>query len=82
MAEERRAVGGWYLYIIAKGSGVDESKVLAIFNAGTLTGEKLVWGQEHLVESHYDGAHVNHFRTDGSDYLSEIRVGPRFRPKD
>jgi len=85
------AAGGWewYLYIVSKGSGVDESKTHAVFNAGTLTGEKLVWVQEHLLEIRYDIAYINQFRNiwgsaeihnAGSagqrEYLVEIRLTP------
>lgn len=85
------AAGGWewYVYIVAKGSGVDESKAHAVFNAGTLTGEKLEWGQEHLLEIHYDIAYINQFKNiwgsseihdaGGSgerEYLVEIRLAP------
>jgi hypothetical protein len=85
------AAGGWewYVYIVPKASGVDESKAHAIFNAGTLTGEKLVWNQEHLLEIQYDIAGINQFRNlwgsyemnnRGSDseghYYVEIRLAP------
>jgi len=85
------AAGGWewYVYIVAKGSGVDESKAHPVFNAGTLTGEKLVWGQEHLLEIQYDIAYINQFKNiwgsseihdAGSlgerEYLVEIRLAP------
>jgi hypothetical protein len=85
------AAGGWewYVYIVAKGNGVDESKDHAVFNAGTLTNEKLVWGQEHLLEIRYDIAYINQFRniwgsseirdagrTAGNGYLVEIRLVP------
>jgi hypothetical protein len=85
------AAGGWewYVYIVAKGSGVDESKVHAVFNAGTLTGEKLVWRQEHLLEIYYDMAYINQFSniwgssaihnvegTNENEYLVEIRLVP------
>jgi hypothetical protein len=85
------AAGGWewYVYIVAKGSGVEESKAHAVFNAGTLTGEKLVWSQEHLLEIHYDIAYINQFgniwgssaihnveRTGENEYLVEIRLVP------
>src|SRR6266851_10091548 len=45
------APGGWewYAYIVAKGSAVDARRSHEIFHAGTLTGEKLVWSQPHLL---------------------------------
>ena len=68
------AAGGWewYVYIVAKGSGVDESKAHPVFNAGTLTDEKVVWSQEHLLEIHYDIAVINQFRNIwGSDEMQD-----------
>src|SRR5882672_5090827 len=58
------AAGGWewYVYIVAKGSGVDEHKSHPIFNAGTLTGQKLAWSQANLLEINYDIADIEHFR--------------------
>ena len=85
------AAGGWewYVYLVAKGSKVDESKAHAIFNAGTLSGEKLVWVQEHLLEIRYNIAAINQFRNlwsldeiagvGGSgdrDFFVEIRLSP------
>jgi hypothetical protein len=79
----------WYVYIVAKGNVVDESEGHAVFNAGTLTGEKLVWGQEHLLEIRYDIAYINQFRNlwgsyeihnsggmGEHDYFVEIRLVP------
>jgi hypothetical protein len=85
------AAGGWewYVYIVAKGNRVDESKAHAILNAGTLTGGKLVWTQQHLLEIRYEIAGINQFRnlwglseiqdvgnSGQNDYLVEIRLGP------
>lgn len=85
------AAGGWewYVYIVAKGTRVDESKAHPVFNAGTLTGQKIVWTQEHLLEIQYDIAYINQFRNiwgsseissagsaGGSEYLVEIRLVP------
>jgi hypothetical protein len=85
------APGGWewYLYIVAKGSPVDERNAQPILNAGTLTEEKVVWTQAHLVEFHYDIADFNQFRNLwGSDeihnfgnagdgeYFVEVRLAP------
>ena len=58
------AAGGWewYIYIVAKGSPVDQANDHAIFNAGTLTDGKIVWRQEHLLEIHYAMAYINQFR--------------------
>lgn len=85
------ASGGWewYVYIVAKGSPIDESKAHAVFNAGTLTGEQLVWVREHLLEIRYEIAYINQFRniwgsseirsagnTNEREYLVEIRLAP------
>jgi len=79
----------WHAYIVAKGSAVDARKHREIFHAGTLTGEKLLWSQPHLLEIHYDMANIEEFRNlwglyeirdVGSagerDYLVEIRLVP------
>jgi hypothetical protein len=85
------AAGGWewYAYIVAKASGVDQRKAHSIFHAGSLTGQKLVWSQAHLLEIHYGIADIEEFRNlwglseiqnVGSvgerDYLVEIRLVP------
>jgi hypothetical protein len=86
------AAGGWewYVYIVPKGNEVDDGKAHAVFNAGTLTGGKLVWGQPHLLEIQYDIAEINQFtniwgssqaiHSDSSsvqqEYLVEIRLSP------
>ncbi len=85
------SAGGWewYVYIVAKGNRVDESKAHAIFNAGTLTGGKLVWTQAHLLEIRYEIAYINQFRnlwglsevrdvgnSGQNDYLVEVHLGP------
>jgi len=79
----------WHAYIVAKGSAVDARKSHEIFLAGTLTGERLVWSQPHLLEIHYDAANIEQFRnlwglyeiqnvgSEGEhDYLVEIRLVP------
>jgi hypothetical protein len=85
------AAGGWewYVYIVAKGRPVVTPKSHVIFNAGTLTGEKLSWPQEHLLEIHYEIAYINHFGNiwgsseihdaggaGKGEYLVEIRLVP------
>ena len=85
------AAGGWewYVYVVAKGSAVDERNSHSIFNAGTLRGEKIVWNQQHLLEIRYDIAGINQFRnlwgsdeihnvgsTGEREYLVEIRLVP------
>src|SRR4029077_534821 len=79
----------WHAYIVAKGSAVDVHKSHEIFRASTLSGEKLLWSQPHLLEIHYDMANIEEFRNlwglyeirdVGSagerDYLVEIRLVP------
>lgn len=85
------AAGGWewYVYIVAKGTSAVPKNAQPIFNAGTLTEGSLSWGQEHLLEIHYNIAYINQFRnlwglselqnvgTAGEhDYLVEIRLVP------
>jgi hypothetical protein len=82
------AAGGWewYVYIAARGKPAEEGSAHLIFNAGTLTGEKLVWRQQHLLEIQYNIADINQFRNlavahpivNGvqQDYLVEIRLAP------
>jgi len=88
------AAGGWewYVYIVAKGNPVVRPRSRSTFNAGTLTDEKLVWTQEHLLEIHYDIAEINQFtniwgsseiqngREGRNEYLVEIRLAPS--PRD
>src|SRR5258708_1271377 len=87
------AAGGWewYVYIVAKGNPVVRPRSRSTFNAGTLTDEKLVWTQEHLLEIHYDIAEINQFtniwgsseiqngREGRNEYLVEIWLGPARR---
>ena len=88
------AAGGWewYVYIVAKGNSVVRPRSHELFNAGTLTDEKIVWTQEHLLEIHYDIAEINQFTNiwgsseiqNGVDihneYFVEIRLAPT--PRD
>jgi len=79
----------WHACIVAKGSAVDVHKSHEIFRASTLTGEKLIWSQPHLLEIHYDMANIEEFRnlwaldeirdvgsTGERDYFVEIRLEP------
>ena len=78
----------WYVYIVAKGSTVHLDYSHSIFYASTLTGEKLVWSQEHLLEIHYDIAEIERFRnlwgsneipnvgSAGEQYFVEIQLKP------
>ena len=87
------APGGWewYVYIVAKGNPVVRPRSHSIFNAGTLTDEKVIWTQEHLLEIHYDIAEINQFtniwgsseiqngRKGRNEYFVEIRLAPSSR---
>ena len=83
------AAGGfeWYLSIVPKGSAAIEKTV--VFQAGKMSGEKLVWKQPNLIELSYDVALIEHFRNlwglheiqdagaEGQrDYRVEIRLAP------
>jgi hypothetical protein len=85
------AAGGfeWYVFISPKGSPVPADYKKTIFQAGTLSGEKLVWADPHLLEIHYDVALIEQFRnmwaldevrkvgSEGQgDYYVEIRLVP------
>ena len=88
------AAGGWewYVYIVTKGNPVVRPRCHSLFNAGTLTNEKITWTQEHLLEIHYDIAEINQFTNiwgsseiqNGVDihneYFVEIRLAPA--PRD
>lgn len=84
------AAGGWewYVYIVAKSKPVLNNSH-PIFYAGTLTHERLVWAQEHLLQIQYDIANIHQFRnlwglseiedvgsTGERDYLVEIQLVP------
>jgi hypothetical protein len=87
------AAGGWewYVYIVAKGNPVVRPRSHELFNAGTLTEEKIVWTQEHLLEIHYDIAEINQFTNIWAsseiqndvdihnEYFVEIRLAPASR---
>jgi hypothetical protein len=85
------AAGGheWYAFITAKGNPVIADYNKTIFHAPTLSGEKLVWRDPHLLEIHYDVANIEQFRNlwslhevrkvgsaPGDDYDVEIRLVP------
>jgi len=88
------AAGGWewYVYIVAKGNPVVRPRSHSIFNAGTLTDEKIIWTSQHLLEIHYDIAEINQFtniwgsseiqngREGRNEYFVEIRLAPS--PRD
>jgi hypothetical protein len=91
----RESIGGvlggvyWDIFIVPKGTPVPErDNKNTILEAAVLTGDKLVWKQNHLLEVHYDMAHIEQFRNlwgsnevrGGSwrkgDYLVEVRLAP------
>jgi hypothetical protein len=91
----RESIGGvlggvyWNVFIVPKGaSAAKEDDRNTILNAAVLRGEKLVWKQGHLLEIHYDMAHIEQFRNlwgsnelEGrgpreGDYLVEARLVP------
>jgi hypothetical protein len=88
--EDFGASGGWEwdVYIVAKGNPVVRPRSHSLFNAGTLTNEKITWTQEHLLEINYDIAEINQFTNiwgsseiqKGVDihneYFVEIRLAP------
>jgi hypothetical protein len=86
------AVGGGVdsnVYIVRKGSPVFDEPGKEILNADPMTGGGLVWKRDHLVEIHYDIAHIQRFRnlwglheiedvgsTGDRDYDVELRLVP------
>ena len=85
------AAGGfeWYVFIVPKGESAPGDDSHALFQAGELSGERLVWSQPHLLEIHYDLAEIEQFRnlwglyevqdvgrTGARDYDVEIRLAP------
>jgi hypothetical protein len=89
LREDGWGAGGgweWYVYIAAKGKPAEEGSEHLIFDAGTLTGGKLVWRQPHLLEIQYNIAYINQFKNLAvrkqnvggveQDYLVEIRLAP------
>lgn len=58
------AAGGfeWRVFIVPKGKPAPSDDSHALFEAGTLAGEKLVWNQPHLLEIHFDVAEIEQFR--------------------
>jgi hypothetical protein len=86
------AAGGgvnWNVYIVTKGSPVRMKTAHEFFSADPLTNGGLVWKDDHLLEIHYDIAHVLEFRnlwgshemqdlgsTGERDFEVEIRLVP------
>jgi hypothetical protein len=90
----REAIGGslggvyWNVFIVPKGAVAPKDGKKSLLYAAVLRGEKLLWKQNHLLEVHYDIAHIEEFRNlwgsneaeDRSwrtgDYLTEVRLVP------
>src|SRR5882672_7874352 len=73
------AAGGWDwdVYIVANGNPVVRPRSRSLFEAGTLTDEKLTWNQDHLLEIHYDIAEIGQFTNIWAS--SEIQNGSEGR---
>lgn len=85
------AVGGVdsNVFIVRKGAPVKMATAHTILQADPFTNAKLVWKQDHLLQIHYDRAHIEQFRnlwglhevedvgsTGERDYEVEIRLDP------
>ncbi len=86
------AVGGGVdseVYIVRKGAPVKPDTAHAILLADPFTKAKLVWEQDHVLQIHYDVAHITRFRnlwglheienvgsTGERDFDVEIRLEP------
>jgi len=84
------ALGGvyWNVFIVPKGAASPKDEKNSILYAAVLRNEKLVWAQNHLLEVHYDIAHIEEFRNlwgsneldnrgwRRGDYSVEVRLVP------
>lgn len=84
------ALGGvyWHVFIVPRAAPAPKDSKDSILDADVLRGEALVWKQNHLLEIHYDIAHIEQFRNlwgsneaEGrawrrGDYLAEVRLAP------
>jgi hypothetical protein len=50
------------VYIVLKGASVYADKSREVFSADPMTGARLVWKRDHLLEIHYDIAEIHNFR--------------------
>jgi hypothetical protein len=50
------------VYIVRKGAAVYHKPGKEVFSADPMTGGKLVWRRDHLLEIHYDLAYIHQFR--------------------
>jgi len=65
----------WLVFIVPKGMTPPSDDSRAVFEAGTLTGQRLLWNQAHLLEIHYDVANIEQFRNLWGLYEAQD-VGP------
>ncbi len=90
----REPVGGslggvyWNVFIVPKNAHTPKDDNNTILNAAVLRGESLDWKQNHLLEIHYDLAHIEQFRNlwgsnevEGrgwrkGDFSAEVRLVP------
>jgi hypothetical protein len=90
----REPIGGvlggvyWNVFIVPKDAPAPKDDNNAILHAAVLRGEKLIWKENHLLEIHYDIAHIEQFRNlwgsnevqghgwRKGDYLAEVRLVP------
>jgi hypothetical protein len=90
----REPVGGvlggvyWNVFIVPKANAAPKDEKNSLLYAAVLRGQKLVWKQNHLLEVHYDIAHIEEFRNlwgsselqGGSErkgnYYIEVRLVP------
>jgi hypothetical protein len=86
------AAGGgvdWNVYIVRRENPIHMKTAHEFFRADPMTGGDLVWKSEHLLEIHYDQAHILAFRnlwglyeienvgsTGERDFEVEIRLVP------
>jgi hypothetical protein len=90
----RKSVGGvlggvyWSVFIVPKGTPAPNDDDHTLLYAAVLRGEMLAWKHPHLLEIHYNLAHIEQFRNlwgsnelqgrgwRKGDYLVEVRLVP------
>src|SRR6266705_2904814 len=50
------------VYIVRKGAHVDVKAGHEVFSADPMTGGRLIWKRDHLLQIHYDIADIHNFR--------------------
>jgi hypothetical protein len=74
------ALGGtwWNVFIVPRAKGAPREDSHVIFQSPTITGQRLVWKQAHLLEVHYDVAHVVQFRNLWGSYeLGDSKISEK-----